>query len=495
MLTVFPRTFTKSQGTMIDFGKPEGYSSRLHALKAIYGSPRCHFDRGKRGRRAMLTIYGAKQRFCDGINRRNFIKIGALGMGGLSMPQLLQAERYAGVGRSAKAIIMIYLPGGPPHQDMYELKTEAPSEIRGEFKPIDTNVSGIQICEHLPRLAKITDKLVFLRTIVGAKDRHSSHQCMTGRLKDDPPPGGWPEIGSVISKLGGSTHPAVPPYVNLSPKMRHMPYNFGHSSFLGVAHTPFRPDGDTRNDMTLQGISLERLSDRRALLQSFDRFRRDTDLSGKMEGLDSVNQQAFDVLTSSRLLEALDLEKEDRRIRERYGEGTPQHQGDAAPRLMGQFLLARRLVEAGVRCVTVSFSFWDWHSSNFNRGRDNLPPFDQGVSALVEDLHQRGLDKDVTVVAWGEFGRTPKINKDGGRDHWPRVSCALMAGGGMRTGQARGTTNRLGEEPKERPIHFQEVFATLYHNLGIDASKTQLADLSDRPYYLVDNYHPLPEVI
>ena len=443
----------------------------------------------------MLTIHGRQQRLCDGIHRRNFIKIGALGMGGLSLPQLLRSERQAGLGKSSKAIIMIYLPGGPPHQDMYELKMDAPSEIRGEFKPIPTNVSGIRICEHLPRLAKITDKLVLLRTIVGAKDRHSSHQCMTGRLMDDPPAGGWPEIGSVISRLEGSTHPAVPPYVNLTPKMRHKPYNFGHPSFLGVAHTPFRPDGDTRKDMTLQGISLERLSDRRALLQSFDRFRRDTDQSGKMKGLDAFNQQAFDVLTSSRLLEALDLEKEDPRIRERYGEGTPQHQGDAAPRLMGQFLLARRLVEAGVRCVTVSFSFWDWHGGNFKRGRDNLPPFDQGVSALVEDLHQRGLDKDVTVIAWGEFGRTPKINKDGGRDHWPRVSSALMAGGGMRTGQAIGTTNRLGEEPKERPIHFQEVFATLYHNLGIDAATTQITDLNDRPHYLVDGYRPLPEVI
>ena len=238
----------------------------------------------------MLTIHGRQQRLCDGIHRRNFIKIGALGMGGLSLPQLLRAERQAGLGKSSKAIIMIYLPGGPPHQDMYELKMDAPSEIRGEFKPIPTNVSGIRICEHLPRLAKITDKLVLLRTIVGAKDRHSSHQCMTGRLMDDPPAGGWPEIGSVISRLEGSTHPAVPPYVNLTPKMRHRPYNFGHPSFLGVAHTPFRPDGDTRKDMTLQGISLERLSDRRALLQSFDRFRRDTDQSGRMKGLDAFNR-------------------------------------------------------------------------------------------------------------------------------------------------------------------------------------------------------------
>lgn len=442
----------------------------------------------------MLTIYGRQQRFCDGLNRRNFIKIGALGMGGLSLPHLLKAESLSGVGNSNKAIIMIYLPGGPPHQDMYEIKTEAPSEIRGEFKPIKTNVPGIHVCEHLPLLAKMTDKLILLRTIVGAKNSHSSHQCMTGRLKDNPPPGGWPEIGSVISKLEGPTHPAVPPYVNLTPPMRHPPYNFGHPSFLGAGHTPFRPAGESINDMMLQDISLERLRDRRALLKSFDRFRRDADQSRLMEGLDAFNEQAFDVLTSSRLLEALDLEKEDPRIRERYGEGTPQHQGDAAPRLMGQFLLARRLVEAGVRCVTVSFSFWDFHGANFKRARENLPPFDQGVSALVEDLHQRGLDKDVTVIAWGEFGRTPKINKGGGRDHWPQVSCALLAGGGMRTGQAIGITNRLGEEPKERPVHFQEVFATLYHNLGINANKTQLTDLADRPHYLVDDHQPLPEV-
>ncbi|MSO21764.1 MAG: DUF1501 domain-containing protein [Acidobacteria bacterium] len=443
----------------------------------------------------MLTIYGPQHRLCDGMSRRNFIRIGALGMGGLAMPQLLQAEKKAGIGKSGKSIIMIYLPGGPPHQDMYEIKTDAPSEIRGEFKPIKTNVPGIHICEHLPRLAQIADKLIFVRTIVGAKDSHSSYQCMTGRLKDNPPPGGWPEIGSVLSKMYGPAHAAVPPYVNLSPPMRHPPYNFGQASFLGVAHTPFRPEGDTREDMTLNGISLDRLADRRALLTSFDRFRRDADQKGSMAGLDAFNEQAFDVLTSSRLLEALDLQKEDRRIRERYGEGTPQHQGDAAPRLMGQFLLARRLVEAGVRCVTVSFSFWDWHGKNFDRGKDNLPPFDQGVSALVEDLHERGLDKDVTVIAWGEFGRTPKINKDGGRDHWPRVSCALLAGGGMRTGQAIGSTNRLGEEPKERPVHFQEVFATLYHNLGLNANQTQLTDLADRPHYLVDGHQPLTEVI
>ena len=446
----------------------------------------------------MLTIYGQGRRMCDGMSRRNFIQIGALGMGGLTMPQLLQAEKQSGLGRSDKAIIMIYMPGGPPHQDMYEIKPDAPSEIRGEFQAIKTNVPGIHICEHLPRLARTMDKLVLVRTVVGAENSHSSYQCMSGRIsgrRGNPPPGGWPELGSVLSKLKGPTDPAIPPYVNLSHKSRHSEYNFGRPSFLGVAHTPFKPQGDIRNDMTLNGISLERLSDRRQLLQSFDRFRSDVDRTGLMEGLDSFQEQAFDVLTSSRLLKALDVEQESSKLRDRYGRGSPKLERDAAPMHMDQFVVARRLVEAGVRCVTVSFGYWDWHSTNFKNGRYYLPAFDQGVSALVEDLHQRGLDKDVSVIAWGEFGRTPKINKDAGRDHWPRNSCALMAGGGMRAGQAIGSTNRLGEEPKERPVHVQEIFATLYHNLGIDAARTHLTDLNDRPHYLVDGHMPMPELI
>ena len=446
----------------------------------------------------MLTIYGQGHRMCDGMSRRNFIQIGALGMGGLTLPQLLRAEKQSGLGKSGKAIIMVYMPGGPPHQDMYEIKPDAPSEIRGEFQAIKTKVPGIHVCEHLPQLARIMDKLVLVRTVVGAENSHSSYQCMTGHIsgrRGNPPPGGWPELGSVLSKLKGPADPAIPPYVNLSHKSRHGGYNFGRPSFLGVAHTPFKPQGDIRNDMTLNGISLERLSDRRQLLQSFDRFRRDVDRTGLMEGLDSFHEQAFDVLTSSRLLKALDVEQESPRLRDRYGRGSPKPERDAAPMHMDQFVVARRLVEAGVRCVTVSFGYWDWHSTNFKNGRYYLPAFDQGVSALVEDLHQRGLDKDVSVVAWGEFGRTPKINKDAGRDHWPRNSCALMAGGGMRAGQAIGSTNRLGEEPKERPVHVQEIFATLYHNLGIDANKAQLTDLADRPHYLVDGHLPMTEVI
>jgi hypothetical protein len=205
-----------------------------------------------------------------------------------------------------------------------------------------------------------------------------------------------------------------------------------------------------------------------------------------MEGLDAFNEQAFGVLTSSTLLEALDLQKEDRRVVERYGKGDPKNRDDGGPKLMEHFLIARRLVEAGARCVTLAFSRWDHHGDNFGALRQDLPLLDQGLSALVEDLHQRGLDKDVSVVVWGEFGRTPTINKDGGRDHWPRVSSAVLAGGGMKTGQVIGGTDRLGGEATERPVQFGEVFATLYQNLGIDVSKVTIPDLSGRPQYLVE---------
>ena len=445
----------------------------------------------------MLTLFSRQSSgsFCDGHSRRSFLRIGALGLGGLSLPQLLRAEAEQGRGKSQKALILVYLPGGPPHQDMFDLKMDAPSEIRGEFSPIGTNVPGIQICEHLPRLAKMADKFAFVRSVVGAKDRHESFQCVTGRLNDNVPPGGWPEIGSVVSRVQGGGA-SVPCYVNLSPKMQHTPYNQGRTSFLGVAHAPFMPLGSVKDDMSLNGVTIERLADRRSLLTSFDSFRRETDASGAMAGVDSFTEQAFDILTSSRLLKALDISGEDPKLRERYGKGTEKIQGDAAPRLNEQFLLARRLVEAGVRVVTISYSFWDWHGQNFRIAKENLPDFDQAISALVEDLHNRGMGDDVSVLAWGEFGRTPRINKDGGRDHWPNVSCALLAGGGMQTGQVIGSTDRMGGEASDRPVHFQEIFATMYHNLGINPNTTTVPDLTGRPHYLVDGqFQPMKELV
>jgi hypothetical protein len=449
----------------------------------------------------MLTINnGAPGRsgFCDGISRRNFLKIGALGLGGLSLPQLLQAEAASGIRRSHKAVIMIFLPGGPSHQDMFDLKTDAPSEIRGEFKSIRTKVPGLEICEHLPLLAHCMDKAAIIRSIVGAFDDHDAFQCLTGRPNRNQPPGGWPSLGAVVSKLQGPLNQAIPPFVGLSPKMGEMRWaRSGDSGFLGPARAPFQPNkGGGKEDMILNGVTLDRLADRRNLLASFDRYRRDLDSSGMMEGLDAFNEQAFGILTSSKLLEALDVEQEPSKARERYGKGDPKNRDDGGPKLMEHFLVARRLVEAGARCVTLAFSRWDHHGKNFDALRQDLPLLDQGVSALIEDLHQRGLDKDVSVVVWGEFGRTPTINKDGGRDHWPRVSCALLAGGGMKTGQVIGATDRLGGEANERPVQFGEVFATLYHNLGIDVNKATVNDLSGRPQFLVENgLQPIRELV
>jgi uncharacterized protein (DUF1501 family) len=215
-----------------------------------------------------------------------------------------------------------------------------------------------------------------------------------------------------------------------------------------------------------------------------------------MDGMDAFNQQAFGILTSSKLLEALDVTKEDAKIRDRYGKGDPKNRDDGGPKLMEHMLAARRLVEAGARCVTLAFSRWDHHGDNFGALRQDLPLFDQGVSALLEDLHQRGMDEDVSVVVWGEFGRTPTINKDGGRDHWPRVSFSLLSCGGMRHGQIIGSTDRLGGEANERPVQFGEVFATLYHSLGIDVNKVTVPDLSGRPQFLVDNgLQPMRELV
>lgn len=400
----------------------------------------------------MLTIQGndTGEPFCDGFSRRNFLRIGGLGLGGLALPDLLRAEAATGRKAGDKAVIMIFLPGGPPHQDMFDLKMDAPSEIRGEFTPIPTNVPGIEICELFPRMAKMMDKLAIIRSVVGATGDHDAYQCMTGRPpKRNLPPGGWPSIGSVMSALQGQVNDSVPPLVGLAPKMGEMRWaDPGRPGFLGPAHAPFQPNGGGKGDMVLNGITLDRLADRKRLLSSFDDFRRETDASGAMDGLDAFTQQAFGVLTSSKLVEAMDIEKEDPTIRQAYGKGIEKNVADGGPRLMEQFLMARRLVEAGVRCVTLAFSRWDWHGGNFKRGRQDMPMLDQGVSALVTDLHQRGLDKDVTVIVWGEFGRTPTINAQAGRDHWPRVSCALLAGGGMQTGQVIGATDRLGVRPR-----------------------------------------------
>jgi hypothetical protein len=439
----------------------------------------------------MLTIFGRASRYCDGVSRRSFLKIGALGLGAgsLNLADILRAEATTGKSSNHKAVINIFLGGGPPHQDMWEIKTDAPLEIRGEFKPIATAVPGIQIGEVFPRIAGMMDKFAVIRSVVGARGGHDAVQCMTGWEPGNLSVlGGRPSMGSVVTKLQGPVDPSVPPFVGLANRTQHVPWSDpGQVGFLGTACAPFKPDGEGLANMKLNGLSLDQLGDRRRLLNSFDTLRRDIDTNGTLEGMDAFTERAFDVLTSSKLVDALDLSKEDPKVRERYGDGKPyQYQYDGAPTVNDQLLIARRLVEAGARVVTLSYGRWDSHGQNFALVRDHGSKLDQCLTALVEDLSNRGMLNDVTVIAWGEFGRTPQINKGAGRDHWPQVSCAILAGGGMRTGQAIGSTNRLGEVPKDRPVHFQEIHATLYHNLGINPATTTIMDPAGRPQHLVE---------
>ena len=459
----------------------------------------------------MLTIAGrARSGYCDGVSRRDFLRIGGLGLGGLSLSQLFRAEAEAGIARSHKAVIMIFLAGGPPHMDMFDLKPDAPSDIRGEYAPIPTNVAGLEICEHMPRLAQMMDKFAVVRSLVGAGGDHSAGQCLTGYTDMiSRAQGGRPSLGAVVSLLQGPVQGDVPPFVGLSPRTGELRWgNPGNPGYLGLAHAPFTPfrsefkgNNDSKQSTGDAGLSLddtaivpERLAGRRSLLTMLDNLRRKLDHDDAMLGMDSFNQRAFEVLSSRRVFEALDLSKEDPRLRARYGIGDMRNEDDGPPCCMDHFLMARRLVEAGVRVVTLSFGRWDTHKHNFETCRSRIPKLDMALSSLVQDLHVRGLDKDVSVVVWGEFGRTPKINKDAGRDHWPAVNFALLAGGGMRTGQVIGSTDKEAAYVKERPVSFQNVFATLYRNLGIDPSLA-VPDRAGRPMRLLDEREPIHELI
>jgi Protein of unknown function (DUF1501) len=457
----------------------------------------------------MLTIFGRPHRkggFCDGLSRRDFLTIGGTLIGGaLALPNLLAAEAQSGVQSSHKAIINVFLPGGPPHLDMWDLKPDAPAEIRGEFNPIDTNVPGVRICEHFPRIAGMADKFAFVRTMVGCDGNHDSYQCMTGRKKDKRTADFWPAMGAWVSKVQGPADPAIPAHMSLMYPTGAATWGYpGVGGFAGMAHAAFRVSGGQgqkmkADNLTLKDLTLDQLGDRMQLRTAFDELNRNMDQTGVLDGMDAYARQAIGILTSSKLRNALDLSNEDPRILDRYGADDPAFVRDGAPRMVRTFCLARRLVEAGARVVSMNFSRWDWHGpdgKNFVEGRKDMPLLDQAVSALVSDLHERGLDKDVSVVVWGEFGRTPRVNKNAGRDHWPQVSCALLAGGGMRTGQVIGETNRLAEYAVKRPVTFQEVFATLYTNIGINLSEARVLDTTGRPQYLVESgSEPIKELL
>ncbi len=432
----------------------------------------------------MLTILGQRQRYCDGLNRRNFLKIGAFGAG-LTLAGMLRAQSASAAGRgsaapkatSRKSAIMIYLPGGPSHMDMYDLKPEAPEEFRGEFKPIATNVTGVQICEHMPLQAQMWDKLAVVRSLVSV-DEHSDSLVMTGYSENANRTAHHPSFGAVMSKLRGNGNNDVPPFVSL----RGMAPGT-EPGYLGIAHRPFTPDGPGVQNLRLPGgVDMNRMDDRKALLSSFDNLRRDIDQTGTMKGIDAFTARAFDMVASGTVRRALDLSREEPRTRDRY-------QG------VEQFLTARRLIEAGVGCVTLAYGGWDTHSSNFKELKRMLPHLDRGVANLIQDLHDRGMDKDVVTVMWGEFGRTPKINgSDAGRDHWGPAMSALVAGGGLKMGQAIGSTNSRGETPRDRKYSVPQLLSTLYQAIGIDPSQT-FPNGSGRPMYILDDREPVTELL
>jgi len=405
------------------------------------------------------------------------MKVGALGVGGFMLGDLLRAEAAAGIGSSHKAVINIHLGGGPSHQDMFDLKPNAPVEFRGEFNPINTNVPGMDICEHFPKLATMADKFAVIRSLVGSNAGHSNYQTLTGYNKRSLPNiGGRPSHGSVVAKLQGATPSGAPPYVS---------YSGGSAGYLGPVYKPFSPN-EAKNVLRLnRGLTADRLSSRTNLLGSLDNIRRDIDSSGQLDALDSYTQRAVEMVTSGDVADALDLSKENADVVERYGKKSKN------------LLTARRLIQAGVRVISMSGSWggWDTHRNNFVSLRRNLPAMDEGLSALIWDLDRLGMLGDVSIVVWGEFGRTPRVNSRAGRDHWPRLSTAFLAGGGMRTGQAIGTSTKYAEYAQDRPVDYQEVHATLYHNLGIDPVSTTIIDPNGRPQYLLDLREPISELV
>lgn len=425
----------------------------------------------------MFQLLGSPQRFCDGVSRRSFLRIGAFGAG-LTLADLLRSRASGATPRtSSKSAIMIYLPGGPSHMDMYDLKPEAPVEFRGEFKPIQTSVPGVQISEHFPLQARMWNKFAVIRSLIGGQE-HSDSQTHTGYHEFENRNDHHPSLGAVVSKVHGSRSADIPPFVSL----RGMSAGT-EPGFLGVGHRPFTPDGPGLQNLRLAGgVDNARAEDRKTLLKSFDNVKRELDSSGTMQGMDAFKARAFDMVASGAVRKALDLSGEEPRTRDRY-------------KGVEQFLTARRLVEAGVGCVTLAYGGWDTHSENFKLLRRQLPELDRGLANLIQDLHDRGMENDVVTVMWGEFGRTPKVGDStpDGRGHWPPAMSALVAGGGLKMGQAIGSTNARAEVPKDRPYRPQQVLSTIYHALGIDPALT-FPSGTGRPMYILDDRERVAEL-
>jgi hypothetical protein len=440
-----------------------------------------------------IQVSPGKSCRCDGLSRRSFLRAGALGVGGLTLADLFRQEAMAGdektQGGKGLSVILLWQGGGPSHIDMWDLKPQAPSEFRGTFNPIRSNLSGYHVSEHMPRTAKVCDRLAILRSVTHPDSGHESatHMLLTGyKPTNDIPANEMPSYGSVVAKELGPRIAGFPSYVAVPRAPRS-----SAAAYLGVAYNPFETHGDpsskdfkVRNLTAAGGITMDRLENRRELLKHFDTLHREADATGVVEGMDAFSRQAFELVTSPKVQDAFDLGKEDEKLRDQYGRHT---WGQSA-------LLARRLVESGVRFVTLDMGGWDTHANNFEELKKKLPIFDQAYAALIEDLDRRGQLDRTLVLLWGEFGRTPRINATAGRDHWPGVMSVVLAGGGLKRGVVVGESDARAEYPKERPISPQDVLATMYHKLGINREKAYMNE-AERPVEILNIGSPIPEIV
>ena len=435
----------------------------------------------------MWTVVGGGHRYCDGLSRRNFLAVGALTAGGLTLPGLLRARARGNA--PPRSAILIYLAGGPSHFETFDPKPDAPAEIRGPYKPIPTAVPGVHVSETLPRLAKLADKFSLIRSCAHDNPGHGGgnrvvHTGYPSASLEFERPHDYPVLGSVVAKVRGPMSDGMPTFVRCPPS------NDGGAAFLGNAYDPFNVYSNGRP----LGINLSpivpaaRLDDRLALQRAFDTARRVGDEKRLMDAMDDLQRQAFEMITRPAARAAFDLEKEPAALRERYG----KHDAGRC------CLLARRFVEAGAGVVSVRIGSWDHHGNaggTIKAGAEaNCPPLDQALSALLTDLHDRGLSELVLVWCWGEFGRTPRINSFAGRDHWPQAMSVLMAGGGVRPGRVVGATSRKGEAPVSRPCGPADVLATVYHQLGVDYRQA-FASSGKRPVPVLNAGAPIRELL
>jgi hypothetical protein len=435
----------------------------------------------------VFTLLSSRQgTTCDGSTRRDFLKVGALGMGGLMLPDLLRARATAKqIGQPTRntSVVWLWLGGGPTHVETFDPKMSAPMEFRSTVGAVQTNVPGIELGGVFPEMARVADKMAFVRSFAHRNSGHGggTHWVMTGY--DFPPADNGaapikPGIGSILSRYRGGNNrtTGLPTYVRMGGILGDGP------AWLGSASSPFDVAGNARSNMNLR-VPLEQLDERRNMLHEFDTLNRDIDRSGLMSGLDSFEGQAFDLLLSN-AREVFDVTREDVRVRDMYGRSN----------IGQQMLLARRLCESGIGFVTIHYGGWDMHGNIAMSMRQLAPAMDRAVSAFVQDTAARGLDQDILLVITGEFGRTPRVNGSAGRDHWAPLSTLALAGGGLRMGQVVGESNSRVEVPRTTPIGPQDLMATVFHVLGMPQNLTY-NDPSGRPQHMISGGRPIQELV